>query len=153
MQTTRTIRNCSEIFRVGCPKQWEELAPTDNPGVRFCGQCEQHVYFCETDSETIAHARLDHCIARELPDASELPRVVLGQPGIRSPITPEQDQAGQWNVRERAVDDAIRNARRSSRSCPRCDYPAPDWRVSCRVCGFEFGRVLSGGGTDAPPHA
>ena len=149
MQTQQTIRNCSEVFRVVCPQRWEALAPTDELGVRFCGQCEQQVYFCESDEETIAHAHAGHCIARELPDASELPRAYIGQPAVRPPATPEQNRAGLWKVRERAVDDAIKNARRSTRFCPKCRYPAPDWRVSCRVCGFEFCRVPSGGGPDA----
>ncbi len=149
MQTQRTIRNCLAIFRVVCPQQWEALTPTDVSGVRYCSQCEQRVFFCESDEETIAHAHAGHCVARELPDASELPRAYLGQPAVRPPATPEQTRAGLWNVRERAVNDAIKNARRSTRHCPQCHYPTPDWRLSCRVCGFEFGRVESGGGSDA----
>jgi hypothetical protein len=28
----------------------------------------------------------------------------------------------------------------STRSCPNCDYPSPDYRPSCKACGFPHGR-------------
>ncbi len=151
MRTTTTIRNCLPVFRLVCPQRWEDLTPTNEPGVRHCVQCDQRVYRCATDAETIAHARAGHCIAREMPDASEMRAVYVGRPVGVPPETPPQAEARRRTLRERGVDDAIRNARISSRSCPLCDYPAPDWRVSCRVCGFEFGRVATGGGRDAAP--
>lgn len=144
MRTTKTVRNCLPVFRMVCPQQWDALTPTGEPGVRHCGGCDRRVYLCETDAETQAHARAGHCIARELPDASEVRAVYLGLARELPPETPEQAEAGRRRLRERGIDDAIKNAGRSSRSCPECQYPAPDWRVSCRVCGFEFGRVASG---------
>ena len=157
MRTSRTIRNCLPVFRVVCPLQWEALAPTDDPCVRHCGQCDRRVYYCTTDAETVAHAEAGHCIAREVPDASEVPAVYIGEPNGRPsrspPWTPQQSEAARLRVRERGIDDAIRNAPISTRCCPSCQYPAPDWRVSCRVCGFEFGRVVAGGSADAEPGA
>lgn len=145
MQTTPMIRNCLPVFRLVCPQRWEALAPTEEPGVRHCDRCDQRVYLCSSDEETIAHARAGHCIAREMPNASELPRVYVGRPVSVAPVTPEQAEALRVMRRERGVDDAIRNARRSSRCCPRCQYPAPAWRVECRVCGFEMGRAVAAG--------
>jgi biotin synthase-related radical SAM superfamily protein len=66
----------------------------------------------------------------------------LGKPEFPPPPeTPRQAEASRLIDRELAIDDAIENVRYSTRSCPGCEYPAPDWRVYCRVCGFEFGRV------------
>ncbi len=150
MQTTRTIRNCLPVFRLVCPQRWEELTPTDLPTVKHCGQCDRQVYLCSTDAETITHAQAGDCIAREMPDASDSPRVYVGQPVGLPPVTPQQAEARRIVLRERGVDDAIANARRSSRCCPRCRYPAPDWRVECRVCGFEMRRAVAGNTKDTP---
>jgi hypothetical protein len=145
MKTKLTVRNCPVDFRFKCSKLWDELAATDRPGVRHCDRCGSDVFFCRTDEETIAHAKAGHCIAREVPDESELPKIFIGQPAeVPGPKpTPTQEEAGLWNVRESAIDDAIRNAARSSRSCPRCSYPAPSWRTTCRICGFTMGRASS----------
>lgn len=141
MKTIRTVRNCLPVFKVVCPQRWEELAPTEAQGVRHCGQCDRDVYFCSTDRETIEHARSGHCIAREMPDNSELPSIYVGQPHEAPTITAQQEEASLLERRERGVDDSIKNALLSTRCCPRCLYPAPDWRVECRVCGYAIERV------------
>jgi hypothetical protein len=140
MKTNLTIRNCPPEFRFVCPKNWDNLALTDIDDVRHCDQCSRNVYFCVSDEETIAHAKAGRCIAREIPDSTELPAVYVGMPENVPKRTPKQDQAAEWSGRERAIDDSIKNAD-SIRSCPQCNFPAPPWRVSCRVCGFEMGRV------------
>lgn len=139
------------MFRRVCPQRWEDLTPTDEPGVRNCGQCDRRVYFCTTDAETIAHARAGDCIARAIPNSSEMRTVYLGQ-GEVPPATPQQAVAEELFQREQAIYDAIENVRYSTRHCPRCEYPAPDWRPYCRVCGFEIGRIRSGS-TNADPGA
>jgi hypothetical protein len=149
VKTKQTIRNCPlPVFRQQCPRQWEELTPTDDTSVRHCGQCNQHVYLCSTDEETLSHARAAHCIARVIPDESELPPMYLGQPKYVPPTTPEQEEALRLTHRERGIDDALKNLS-APRSCPRCRYPAPSWRTSCRVCGFPLGRLQADGGADA----
>ncbi len=144
MKMVRTVRNCLPTFRFVCPKRWEELAPGDDPAVRHCPQCDRDVHFCSTDEETIAHATAGHCIAREEPDDSEMPPIVIGQPSRPNPMSSRQRQAWQMKSRESGINDSIENVRRSSRHCPRCRYPAPDWRATCRVCGFPMGRVIDG---------
>lgn len=90
---------------------------------------------------TVAHARAGHCIARELPDESELPVMFLGQPAAEEmESTLAQEGAWGWSARESAIDDSIRNAPAAARARPRCSYPAPAWRAICQVCGFEMGR-------------
>src|SRR6266566_8111248 len=129
------------MFKLECPRRWEELTPSEDSGVRHCSHCKQQVYFCSTDEETIGHARAGHCIAREMPDASDLPRVFVGKPVGLPPVTTEQQETRRVMLRERGIDDSIKNAQTATRACPRCHYPASDWRISCRVCGFEMGRV------------
>jgi len=140
VKTKLTVRNCPVEFRFQCSKLWDDLAVSTDPAIRHCERCGSDVFFCTTDEETIAHARSGHCIAREVPDRSELPRIVLGQLAQPPEYTAQQQEARRWNSRESAIDDSIRNAIRSARSCPRCAYPAPAWRKTCRVCGCEMGR-------------
>jgi hypothetical protein len=144
IKTQRTIRNCLPMFRFVCPKRWDQLTPGADPIIRHCGHCDRRVHFCKTDEETIAHARAGDCIAREYPDASGQGRVILGKPSHverATPLTLEQEEAARMRQRELGVDDAIKNVDRSARTCPQCKYPAPDWRTTCRVCGFAIGRV------------
>jgi hypothetical protein len=149
MKTQRTIRNCPlPVFSQECPRQWEELVPTEHASVRHCGQCDQDVYLCSTDDETLRHARAGHCIAKAIPDGSELQDMYLGRPKHVPPTTPEQEEAQRLTHRERGIDDALRNLN-APRSCPRCCYPAPGWRTTCRVCGLELGRLSTGRNTDA----
>lgn len=79
MKTTNTIRNCDKQFHFVCPQKWGELQETEDKTKRFCDKCEQTVYFCITDDETRKHARAGHCIAREIPDTSELPWLATRQ--------------------------------------------------------------------------
>jgi hypothetical protein len=142
MKTKLTIRNCESTFRFRCPKIWTELSPTASADIRHCTVCHCDVFFCKADEETIKHAKAGHCIAREIPDENELPHVYVGRPKNPPVPTQEQKEAAEWFGRERGIDDSIKNAD-SDRSCPKCQYPAPCWRETCRVCGFKMGRVLS----------
>src|SRR6187551_755159 len=81
----------------------EELMLANQASVRHCEQCDQ--------DGTLNHARAGLCIARVIPDESELPVMYLGQP---------KD--------ERGIDDALEKLP-APRACPRCHYPAPSWRT------------------------
>src|SRR5437868_7072389 len=140
MKTKLTIRNCESTFRFQCPKTWVELSPTASDHVRHCTVCDCDVFFCKSDEETIEHAKAGRCIAREIPNENELPQVYVGQPKNPAVPTPEQEKAAEWFRRERGIDDSIKNAG-ADRSCPKCNYPAPRWRETCRVCGFKMGRA------------
>jgi uncharacterized protein (TIGR02996 family) len=60
----RRLENCSISFRFRCPKQWEQLTPTDDGAtVRFCEACEKNVYYCDSIEEARSHAEREHCIA------------------------------------------------------------------------------------------
>lgn len=140
MKTTKTIVRCTLLSRPQCPKSWDALAPTGVEDVRRCGACGDDVYFVRSDEETIAHAELGHCIARERPDASELPNLVIGLPRLvpskPTPPTPEQARAVAWVVRERGIENAIvPSAMRSGKRCAACGYPTPSFKDDCYVCG------------------
>ncbi len=140
MKTELTVRNCPIKFRFECPQTWQRLTATHRPEIRQCDQCQELVYLCVSDAETIEHAKAGHCIAREMPHKSELPMMVLGRPSELIVQTPSQEKALAWVTRERGIDDAIKNAD-APRNCPECGYPAQNWREACRVCNFEIGRV------------
>jgi hypothetical protein len=141
MKTERTIRNCSIRMRVVCPRTWDGLEATARAGVRHRVQCGEDVFLCETDAETIAHARAGHCIARKGPARSELGPMVLGRPEVPAEPTHEQREARQWATRERGIDTLLGGRiMGTTRVCPECAYPVPDFRKSCYVCGHELGR-------------
>jgi len=142
MRTNRTIRNCPVRMQVVCPKRWDDLASTDRADVRHCAQCDEDVHYCRTDAETLTHARAGRCIAREEPDASELPNIVLGRPAVPLEITEQQEAALRLRARERGIATLLNGRLEgASRDCPECGYPVPDFRVSCYVCGRKLGRA------------
>jgi hypothetical protein len=57
------IENCEVRFKFRCPKQWQNLARTDDSQVRFCDACRKNVYYCGTIAEARDHARRGHCVA------------------------------------------------------------------------------------------
>lgn len=123
-----------------CPKEWAALEATEIETQKFCSQCNELVYLCVSDEETLSHARAGHCIARELPDVAELPAMIIGRPKDLPVVTETQQEAAKWAQREHGIDDSLKNVT-AERSCPECHYPAPRWREVCRVCGFKMGRA------------
>lgn len=137
-----TIRNCRRRPRGGCPAAWDRLAPGPVEAARDCPVCDRRVYQCVTDGETVAHVRAGHLVARDEPTDMELGTVYLdGRPQAWGPPTPDQAEARQRREREQAIDDALGSVRESSRDCPGCGYPVPNYRVGCRVCGVVIGRL------------
>lgn len=44
--------------------------------------------------------------------------------------------------RQRKMEDAIRRwGKLTQRRCPECDAPCPEFRPTCKVCGFAIGRA------------
>ncbi|MEY2907210.1 MAG: hypothetical protein RLZZ408_1681 [Verrucomicrobiota bacterium] len=71
------IANCKVEFTFQCPKQWENLLPTDNVDIRFCSVCRRNVYLCDTLEEVHGHAALGDCIAIAQPGVSMM---MVGEP-------------------------------------------------------------------------
>ena len=142
MRTLKTIRTCTVHVETPCPKRWDALEPTHEDGVRHCSACQSLVYFCTSDEDTLAHARQKHCIAREEPDPSELPRMVVGKPSLVE-VEPERELARELSRRERGIDRVLRaGVDESTRQCSACSYPVPASRVHCYVCKHPVGRDL-----------
>lgn len=134
----RTVRSCPNEFAIRrrCDKSWESLAATEDDDVRHCGVCAKDVHFCRTDEETIRHALARHCIAREVPDGSERPPVIVGQSGTR--WTPRQEHAVALTDRERGIAWAIGDGvDDDAKQCVSCGFPLPSWAKRCRVCGGD----------------
>ena len=55
------IRNCK--FGYQCTARWEDLAHTKKINVRFCGKCEQKVYWCDMDSDLHEAILRNRCVA------------------------------------------------------------------------------------------
>jgi len=123
MKTKQTVRNCPVNFAFQCSKLWDDLSVTTVPTIRHCSRCDSDVFLCMTDEETIAHAKAGHCIAREEPHESQMPRLAMGRPSESLARTPRQREAERRATREMGIDDAIRNAARAVRECPECHYP------------------------------
>ena len=58
-----TVSRCGRWFRFRCPKEWKLLSPTSEVGVRFCGVCQQKVYFAATEEELRKLASEGRCAA------------------------------------------------------------------------------------------
>ena len=50
-------------FDFQCPKQWNELAETGTPEIRFCDLCREQVFYCATLLEARQHAWYGRCVA------------------------------------------------------------------------------------------
>lgn len=55
--------NCENAFEYKCPRAWESLATTESQSVRFCNECRQNVYLCESPEEFVRHGEQGHCVA------------------------------------------------------------------------------------------
>jgi hypothetical protein len=55
------LRNCSWGYR--CEKTWDALIATDSPVERFCSQCCQPVYLCDTYDDLAITVARNQCAA------------------------------------------------------------------------------------------
>jgi predicted amidophosphoribosyltransferase len=142
MRMLQTIRNCTIRPKAACPKQWDDLTPTDSPTTRHCPKCDHDVYFCASDEETLAHARAGHCIAREEPHHAEMGFVIGRMMAAHPPeVVAQQSLVTARRRREHGI-NVLLGGRLDvpSRPCPDCVYPVPTFRDSCYVCGRVLGR-------------
>lgn len=136
---TNAIRNCAVEFRRLCPQDWNGLEPTGDDSVRFCHLCRQNVFLCVGDAEALAHAREGHCIAMPGEDGSAAALMRVGMP--EQPLTPKQERLINADCLDLAKTRALQALKYSSRFCPQCGYPCPDWREHCLVCSYQLGVV------------
>lgn len=74
-------------FLFACPKRWETLAPTESDSVRFCQQCKEQVYYCDTVADAETRALAGQCIA--------IPKQ-LSDGGVESHAMGRPDPVADW---------------------------------------------------------
>jgi hypothetical protein len=57
------IKNCRYLFKFRCPKNWEDLSPTQDSAIRYCETCRKNVHLCKTLEDVGRHS--GECIALE----------------------------------------------------------------------------------------
>jgi hypothetical protein len=73
------IRNCRFAYK--CDKIWDSLRTTADSSVRFCDECQRHVYWCSTEAELATHVVHNRCVAIEVNDILRHRRqVFIGEP-------------------------------------------------------------------------
>ena len=40
----RRYLKIQDCFEFQCPQRWDDLEPTDHPGVKHCGECDRNVH-------------------------------------------------------------------------------------------------------------
>jgi uncharacterized protein (TIGR02996 family) len=95
-------------FEFVCHKDWAHLTTTENSGVRFCEECEEHVHYCDTIVEARRHARQGHCVAVDLGiirrnnDLAPPQRMLMGR------MLPDAVEAARHLHERRDLDDVSR---------------------------------------------
>ncbi len=65
-QANESLEKHGLQFNVVCDRRWDELAVSENDGVRFCDQCKQEVHYCDTIETARKHAWSGECVAVDL---------------------------------------------------------------------------------------
>jgi hypothetical protein len=96
---TTSIRNC--VFAFKCTKAWDGLTETADPGVRYCGDCQREVHFCENPWELAQAVALNRCVAIVVEDhlggvgAPLIGEVIeTGVPAYDKPLPGDSTQSG-----------------------------------------------------------
>jgi hypothetical protein len=71
MQNDSRSNNCKFPFK--CAENWESLAKTADPDVRFCDLCHEEVFCCRSDAELVNAITLNRCFVIAL-DYKPFPR-------------------------------------------------------------------------------
>jgi hypothetical protein len=66
MPTDDLIFNCKFTFK--CPQLWNELQVTENPDVKYCGQCQYTVRFIRKSEDFENYLNEDKCFAVNMLD-------------------------------------------------------------------------------------
>lgn len=75
-----------------CSQEWEALQVVpDNSKVRYCSECQQSVYRCDTQAEFREHRALGHCISIEVEMPDRTTTNLLGASPYGAPSKLEWD--------------------------------------------------------------
>ena len=81
MRKRLIIENCALEFDFECPLEWSKLKATDSAGIKFCSECKNNVYRCESLEEINKHIDQGHCIAVK-DDGDRMPMGFIQPPVI-----------------------------------------------------------------------
>jgi hypothetical protein len=74
MKKSRADIICKQVnIPSPCPMEWKNLTVGRNRKQRLCTSCDETVYLCLTEAESIENTRLGRCIA--IPKTGFLPEV------------------------------------------------------------------------------
>jgi uncharacterized protein (TIGR02996 family) len=117
------IENCEVRFEFLCPRQWQQLQPTQKSAVRYCDTCKQNVFYCRTVEEARSVLWHGRCIAieshQERREGDLTPRrvIAVGRPSRESiqfslgaPVT---IRSGRWAGEQGLVEKADPERRRA----------------------------------------
>lgn len=129
---TRTVRNCDFPARGEyCPGNWDALGEMGQADARWCAVCRRAVFWCDSDEQTMRHAERGERIARDTHFLQST------RPGGADESRAEQEERYLTQEREYDINGALSDLKHTARRCPRCAYPVPEWRKTCRVCGHR----------------
>lgn len=63
------IKNCEFVFN--CPREWEQLQPTEMYDVKWCEMCWRKVHLCDDDFLLELHTKAENCVAVFDPSGKE----------------------------------------------------------------------------------
>jgi hypothetical protein len=68
-------------FRFLCDKNWDLLHRVEGKSdVRFCGDCQKPVFYCDSYDDLQHHIAEAHCVALQVPSDTNYGRMLLGDP-------------------------------------------------------------------------
>ena len=62
MMAKSLLKQAKCEMQVVCNKKWEQLSPTDESGIKFCGDCKKLVFYTETAAELNLAAKRGLCV-------------------------------------------------------------------------------------------
>lgn len=105
-KTDKQLWRCaSSMLNFSCPIQWDSLSITAFKNIKYCEQCNENVYFCETPEVFTEKASLGQCVAipteLDIPDDSRTQSYSLGRPAPWS--LQLEENAMKWWARVRDI--------------------------------------------------
>ena len=137
----KEVKNCAIEFRFQCPQDWEKMTATTEAAIRFCDVCRLKVVLCESDAAALTQAKLGHCVAlrRHTGDGVRMLKVGMLKPSDEP--SPDERAEQRAYILDEMKTEALRALKYSSRFCPQCGFPCPNWYEYCRVCHHPVGRI------------
>lgn len=62
MKTKSLLKQAKCQMQLVCNKEWEQLSPTDESGIKFCGDCKKLVFYTQTAAELNLAAKRGLCV-------------------------------------------------------------------------------------------